>query len=96
MWIIGQTVIDRKVAETPVGLDRTGVALWPWCGIRGDSTVDVRARFGAATNDHPKVACDMRERVKKTSDGEEISFPFPQVDHPIIEHPAKPATTEGD
>ena len=58
--------------------------------------MDVRARFRVVTNDHPKVACDMPEKVKKTSDDEKISFPFPQVDHPIIEHPAKPAITEGD
>jgi small conductance mechanosensitive channel len=62
----------------------------------GDSTVDVQARFWVVTNDHFKVACDMRERVKKTFDDEKISFPFPQVDYHIIEHPGKPATTEGD
>lgn len=61
----------------------------------GDSTVDVQARFWVATNDHFRVACDMRERAKKTFDDEKISFPFPQVDYHIIEHPAKPATTEG-
>ncbi len=62
----------------------------------GDSTVDIQARFWVATNDHFKVSCDMRERVKKTFDEEKISFPFPQVDYHIIEHPAKPAVVEGD
>lgn len=60
----------------------------------GDSTVDVQARFWVATADHFKVSCEMREKVKKSFDEKKISFPFPQVDYHIIEHPAKPATTE--
>jgi len=60
----------------------------------GDSTVDIQARFWVASGDHFKVSCDMRERVKKTFDNEKISFPFPQVDYHVIEHPPKPAQAE--
>lgn len=60
----------------------------------GDSTVDIQARFWVASGDHFRVSCDMREKVKKAFDAEEISFPYPQMDYHIIEHPAKPAQAE--
>ena len=61
----------------------------------GESSVDIQARFWVASDDHFKVSCEMRERVKKTFDQEKISFPFPQRDYHLIEQPAKHSTTEG-